>query len=81
MKEFWKNEWELFKMDLENVKDFLSQPVELTLWGKSDLMLKPSINEIQEKADTVGFWQNEWNLLMEDIQNAKDFLMQPITFK
>ncbi len=84
MLDFWKNEWSLFKIDMQNAKDFLTQPVEVTLWGKSDLMLKPSVQEIEEKADSLesnGFWSNEWKLFMEDLNSAKDFFTQPISFK
>lgn len=81
MVEFWKNEWSLFKLDVQNVKDFLTQPIEITVWGKNDLMLKPSVQEIEEKADTSSFWKNEWNLFREDIGNVKDFLNQPVTLK
>jgi hypothetical protein len=81
MVEFWKNEWSLFKLDVQNVKDFLTQPVEITLWGKSDLMLKPSVQEIEEKADTNGFWKNEWDLFKADMGSVRDFLNQPVTLK
>lgn len=82
MKEFWKNEWALFKLDLNNVKEFFAQPIELTLWGKSDIAtLRPSMEEAQEKAETSSFWKNEWDLFKEDIRNIKDFLTQPVTLK
>ncbi len=84
MLDFWKNEWSLFKVDVGNVKNFLTQPVEITLWGKSDLMLKPSVQEIQEKGDVIeasGFWSNEWKLFLKDLNDAKDFFVQPISFK
>lgn len=82
MKEFWKNEWALFKLDLNNVKEFLTQPIELTLWGKSDIVsLKPSAQEAEAKAETSSFWKNEWELFKNDMKNVKDFLIQPITLK
>lgn len=82
MKEFWKNEWNLFLEDMRELGEFCLQPIEITLWGKSDLMLKPSVEEVEAKveAGAVGFWQNEWNLFKQDLQNARDFLMQPVDF-
>lgn len=82
MKEFWKNEWKLFLDDMRELGEFCLQPIEITLWGKSDLMLKPSVEEVEAKVESgaTGFWQNEWNLFKQDLQNARDFLMQPVDF-
>lgn len=79
MREFWKNEWELFLEDLNDAKEFLFQPV--TFGSQQDLMLRPSAGEVIEKADTTSFWRNEWNLFMQDLNNVKEFLFQPVTFK
>lgn len=83
MKEFFKNEWKLFLEDMRELGEFCLQPVEITLWGKSNLMLKPSYDEVESKvqAGEVGFWQNEWNLFKQDLKNAKEFLTQPVEFK
>ena len=82
MKEFWKNEWQLFLNDMPELGEFCLQQDEITVvpWKKS-AALKPSVEEIEQKCDQVGFWQNEWNLFKQDLQNAKDFLMQPVEFK
>ena len=59
MKEFWKNEWQLFLNDMQELGEFCLQPVEITgvPWKKS-AALKPSVEEIEQKCDQVGFWQN-----------------------
>lgn len=85
-KGFWRNEWDLFLKDMQELGEFCLQPVEITVpWQKKEQqMLKPTADEITQKADTVdsmGFWQREWNLFKQDLQNAKDFLTQPVTFK
>ncbi len=83
MKEFFKNEWKLFLDDMRELGEFCLQPVEITLWGKSNLMLKPTYDEVEAKAQysEVSFWQNEWNLFKQDLKNAKEFLTQPVEFK
>ena len=86
-KGFWANEWDLFLKDMQELGEFCLQPIEVTVpWGKKDVqMLKPTVDEIAEKADTVqdsvGFWQREWALFKQDLNNAKEFLTQPVTFK
>ncbi len=82
MKEFWKNEWQLFLKDMQELGEFCLQPVEITgiPWRKN-IALKPSVAEIEQKCDQVGFWQNEWNLFKQDMQNVKEFLTQPVEFK
>lgn len=83
MKEFWKNEWNLFLDDMRELGEFCLQPVEITFWGKSNLMLKPTYEEVEQKVQTeaTGFWKNEWDLFKQDLQNAKEFLIQPVEFK
>ncbi len=82
MRDFWKNECDLFFKDMENLGNFFLQPVTFSgLFQKSDLMLKPSEEEIIEKADTGSFWKNEWDLFMNDMDNVMDFLFQPVKFK
>ena len=80
---FWKYEWNLFLQDMQELGEFCLQPIEITgiPWKKQPQMLKPTIQEIEQKADQVGFWQNEWNLFKKDISNVVDFLTQPVTFK
>ena len=85
-KGFWRNEWDLFLKDMQELGEFCLQPVEITVpWQKSDVqMLRPTNDEIEQKADnadSMGFWQREWNLFKQDLQNAKEFLTQPVTFK
>ena len=85
-KGFWRNEWDLFLKDMQELGEFCMQPVEITVpWQKKEQqMLRPTVDEITQKADTVdsmGFWQREWNLFKQDLQNAKEFLTQPVTFK
>lgn len=80
MKGFWKNEWDLFLEDMRVLGEFCLQPV--TLFGNEEnKMLKPSNEEIEEKAEMGGFWSNQWNLFKQDMNNMVDFLTQPVTFK
>lgn len=79
MNGFWKNEWELFKGEVDSVVSFLMQPV--TFSSSADLMLKPSVDEIVEKAETTSFWKNEWKLFEKEYDSALNFLMQPVEFK
>ena len=83
MKDFWKNEWKLFLDDMRELGEFCLQPIEITgiPWKKSNPMLRPTYEEVESKADQVGFWRNEWNLFKEDLKHAKDFLTQPVEFK
>ncbi|MBR1884163.1 MAG: hypothetical protein IJ809_04425 [Clostridia bacterium] len=96
MKDFWKEEVNLFKQDVENLWDFLFQPV--TMGDKKDdtLALRPNEDEIISKAQAIengdesvagmskaseGFWNREFDLLKQDVTKAWDFLFQPVTFK
>lgn len=93
MKEFWKEEVELFKRDLENAWDFLFQPVTFRKKEEAVLALKPNEEEIIEKAEAIAnkdesvanmsdsaesFWNKEFELLRQDVSNAWDFLFQPV---
>lgn len=86
-KGFWANEWDLFLQDMKELGDFCLQPVEITVpWKKKEVqMLRPTVQEVAEKVDSaegnVGFWQQQWDLFKEDLNNAKEFLTQPVTFK
>ena len=94
MKEFWKDELDLFKKDIENFWDFMFQPV---TFGKKEtvLSLKPDNEEIIAKAEAIAnkdesvagmdsqtenFWNNEFNSLKNDVENFWDFLFKPVTF-
>lgn len=81
MREFWKNEWKLFEQEFDSALNFLMQPV--TFSGKTDkkLALRPTSEEICEKADEAGFWKREWQLFEQEVDSVVDFLMQPVTFK
>ena len=85
-KGFWRNEWELFLQDMQELGEFCLQPIEITVpWRKKEnQMLNPTIQEIVEKADvndSMGFWAKQWDLFKQDMNNAKDFLTQPVSFK
>lgn len=85
-KGFWANEWDLFLNDMRELGEFCLQPIEITVpWKtKNTQMLKPTADEIELKADSeesMGFWQREWALFKQDLNNAKEFLTQPVTFK
>ena len=79
MKDFFKNEFDLFKQEMGIVADFLFQPVDLGV--TSPQMLKPSVSEITEKAEVSGFWANEFALFKNDLEKISDFLFQPIEVK
>lgn len=85
MLEFFKNEWNLFLNDMQELGEFCLQPIEITgITGRSkNAMLKPTVEEVEAKAELeeVGFWKNEWNLFKQDLSNAKEFLTQPVSFK
>ncbi len=80
MKEFWKNEWDLFKQDINEAVNFLTQPVDITVGGKK-LMLKPAVEEVAEKSEQRGFWANQWELFNKDCEAIANFLTKPINFK
>lgn len=52
----WKNEWQLFLNDMQELGEFCLQPVEITgvPWKKS-AALKPFSRRIEQKCDQVGF--------------------------
>lgn len=79
MKEFWKNEWDLFLKDMQELGDFFLQPIEITgIPGKSNKMLKPTVEETREKSNEGGFWAREWRLFLNDMEKIGDFCMQPV---
>ncbi len=93
MKDFWKEEVQLFKQDVENIWDFLFMPVTFGKKKDDTLALRPNEEEIITKAQAIaeddasvadmskaseGFWNREYNLLKQDVENAWDFLFQPI---
>ena len=86
-KGFWRNEWDLFLKDMQELGEFCLQPIEITVpWKKKDVqMLKPTVEEVAEKVDSAetvdGFWKREWQLFKQDLNNAKEFLTQPVNFK
>lgn len=83
MEEFWKSELSLFKEDIKNFKDFWSQPISFS--DNASLMLKPTINEVetkvQDEASSNSFWKNEWNMFLKEVEDVKDFFVQPVVFK
>lgn len=79
MKEFWKNEWNLFLQDMQELGEFFLQPVEITMPGKSKAkMLKPTVEETKVKASEGGFWKREWNLFLNDMESIGKFCLQPV---
>ena len=79
MKEFWKNEWNLFLNDMKELGEFFLQPVEITgIPGRSNVMLKPTVEETRAKASEGGFWAREWNQFLNDMEKIGDFCMQPV---
>jgi hypothetical protein len=85
MKDFWKNEWNLFLNDMQELGEFFLQPIEITgIPGSSKpKMLKPTVEETEMKASlepTQGFWSREWNAFLMDMQNVGEFFLQPVEF-
>jgi len=80
MEGFWKREWRLFLQDMQELGEFFLQPV---TFGKKDLMLRPTSEEVMEKADTVtdSFWQREKKAFLQDMQELGEFFLQPVTFR
>lgn len=76
MKEFWKNEWQLFLDDMQTLGEFFLQPV--TFSSKS-LQLQASVEERNENTEVqnVGVWGS----FKQGCSNAKEFLFQPVKFK
>jgi len=67
---------------MQELGEFFLQPVTFG-FGKKDLMLKPTGEEIMEKAETVktSFWQREKEAFLKDMQELGEFFLQPVTFK
>ena len=75
MKEFWKNEWQLFLDDMQTLGEFFLQPV---TFSTKPLQLQASIEERQEtEVQNIGVWDS----FKQGCSNAKEFLMQPVKFK
>ena len=76
MKEFWKNEWQLFLDDMQTLGEFFVQPV---TFNAKPLQLQASVEESQEETEVqnVGVWDS----FKQGCSNAKEFLMQPVKFK
>lgn len=80
MKEFWKNEWKLFEQEYDAFVNFLMQPVSFSGKSEKKLPLKPSSEEIIEKATEPGFWKREWQLFEKEYDSFVNYLMQPVSF-
>ena len=82
MENFWTKEWNLFLKDMQNLGEFFLQPVTL-VFGKKELMLKPTHEEVMEKADTVqdSFWKKEKTAFLNDMQELGEFFLQPVEWK
>lgn len=78
---FWKREWQLFEKEYDSALSFLMQPVTFSSNADKKLALKPTADEIYEKADEAGFWKREWQLFEQEVDSVVDFLMQPVNFK
>ena len=76
MKEFWRNEWQLFLDDMQTLGEVFLQPV--TFSSKS-LQLQASVEERDENTEVqnVGIWDS----FKQGCSNAKEFLFQPVKFK
>ena len=80
MKEFWKNEWNLFLNDMQELGEFFLQPIEITgIPGSSSTpMLKPTMDEVQVKSEEGGFWTREWKSFLSDMEELGNFFLQPV---
>lgn len=79
MKEFWINEWNLFLNDMQELGEFFLQPIEITgIPGRSNAMLKPTVEEVEAKANEGGFWTREWKSFMNDMEELGNFFLQPV---
>ena len=79
MKGFWANEWDLFLSDMQELGEFFLQPVEITMPGQNKAqMLKPTVEEVEAKANEGGFWSREWNMFLSDMENLGNFCLQPV---
>lgn len=76
MKEFWKNEWQLFLDDMQTLGEFFLQPV---TFSPRTLKLESSVEEREQniEVENVGIWDS----FKQGCLNAKDFLTQPVKFK
>ncbi|CDC81236.1 MAG: hypothetical protein ACLTON_06505 [Christensenellales bacterium] len=76
MKEFWKNEWQLFLDDMQTLGEFFLQPV---TFSPKTLQLQASVEEREQETEVqdVGIWDS----FKQGCSNAKDFLFQPVKFK
>ena len=71
MEGFWKREWNLFLKDMQELGEFFLQPV---TFGKKDLMLKPTKEEVIEKSEIVIEEEGielEIELNYKDLENFK----------
>lgn len=82
MWQFFKNEGEAFLNDMQSLGEFFMQPVTFGKKKDENLMLRPTITEIEEKAGTGegDFWKKEWSLFLDDMQTLGEFCLQPVTF-
>lgn len=76
MKEFWKNEWQLFLDDMQTLGEFFLQPV---TFSPKPLQLQSSIEEREEQIEVQNL--GIWGSFKQGCANAKEFLMQPVRFK
>lgn len=81
MSDFWKNEWKLFKGDVDNVVKFLTQPVTFSNKNSDSLMLEPTIQEVSERKEESGFWKKQWEMFTKEYDSFVNTLMQPVKFK
>lgn len=76
MKDFWKNEWQLFLDDMHTLGEFFLQPV---TFSSNSLQLQASVEEREKSTEVqnVGIWDS----FKQGCSNAKEFLFQPVKFK
>lgn len=79
MGEFWKNEWELFKLDVNNFVGFWTQPV--TFGTDESLKLRPSAAEAETKSNESGFWKAQWEEFTKEYDTFLKDITKPISFK
>ena len=74
MKDFFKNEWNLFKQDMQDLGEMIMGGLE----GEDELLLSPVGNKplmLSEGEQKEGFFKKEWKAFMKDMQDWGEMIM------
>lgn len=68
MKDFFKNEWNLFKADMQDLGEMV-----ISVFEKEERLMLNASNKVVEKKE--GFFKKEWKLFLNDMQDLGEMIL------